>query len=252
MERLVRLTDAQWARIAPLLPGAGKSGGRPPKAHRPMVEAMLWVLRTGAPWRDLPSAYGSWKSVYTRFSRWSAQGVLARLFEALARERRRRLSARCASRPAASWAPARVAAWRVNPSSDAQSGLSSASGRGLSGGRPRSHCGPAGGACPDTADAARCSSGSSSSVTLGSAPRRRRCFVIRRTARSRMSPTSRVRRCPSAAQVEASATKRGVTIALGATAGPETQQRPAPRERPGRGVANLVVELAFDDLVRAA
>jgi transposase len=52
-----------------------------------MVEAMLWVLRTGAPWRDLPSAYGPWKSVYTRFSRWSAQGVLARLFEALARER---------------------------------------------------------------------------------------------------------------------------------------------------------------------
>ena len=52
-----------------------------------MVEAMLWVLRTGAPWRDLPSAYGPWKSVYTRFSRWSAQGVLAQLFEALARER---------------------------------------------------------------------------------------------------------------------------------------------------------------------
>ena len=48
---------------------------------------MIWVLRTGAPWRDLPSAYGSWKSVYTRFSRWSAQGVLAQLFEALARER---------------------------------------------------------------------------------------------------------------------------------------------------------------------
>ena len=52
-----------------------------------MVEAMIWVLRTGAPWRDLPSAYGSWKSVYTRFSRWSAQGVLVQLFEALARER---------------------------------------------------------------------------------------------------------------------------------------------------------------------
>jgi putative transposase len=52
-----------------------------------MLEAMLWVLRTGAPWRDLPSAYGSWKSVYTRFSRWSSQGVLARLFEALALER---------------------------------------------------------------------------------------------------------------------------------------------------------------------
>ena len=52
-----------------------------------MVEAMLWILRTGAPWRDLPSSYGPWGSVYTRLSRWSASGVLAQLFEALARER---------------------------------------------------------------------------------------------------------------------------------------------------------------------
>lgn len=52
-----------------------------------MVEAMLWILRTGAPWRDLPSAYGPWESVYARFSRWSASGVLAALFEALSRER---------------------------------------------------------------------------------------------------------------------------------------------------------------------
>lgn len=51
------------------------------------VEAMIWVLRTGAPWRDLPSAYGPWQSVYTRFSRWSKSGVLQRLFEGLADER---------------------------------------------------------------------------------------------------------------------------------------------------------------------
>lgn len=87
MERLVRLTDAQWARIAPLLPSASEKGGRPAKPHRPMVEAMIWILRTGAPWRDLPKAYGPWRSVYTRFSRWSESGVLAGLFEALARER---------------------------------------------------------------------------------------------------------------------------------------------------------------------
>jgi transposase len=87
MERLVRLTGEQWARLEPLLPPRSSRGGRPPKPHRGMIEAMLWVLRTGAPWRDLPSAYGPWESVYTRFSRWSAQGVLARLFEALARER---------------------------------------------------------------------------------------------------------------------------------------------------------------------
>src|SRR5271156_3133680 len=87
MERLLRVKDVQWARIQPLLPARSKKGGRPGKADRPMVEAMLWILRTGAPWRDLPSAYGPWQSVYTRFSRWSASGVLARLFEALARER---------------------------------------------------------------------------------------------------------------------------------------------------------------------
>ena len=87
MERLVRLTAEQWAKIEPLLPKPTKKGGRPPKPHRPKVEAMLWILRTGVPWRDLPSAYGPWESVYTRFSRWSQSGVLARLFAALSRER---------------------------------------------------------------------------------------------------------------------------------------------------------------------
>jgi transposase len=87
MERLVRLRDGQWSRVASLLPRETRTGGRNAKPHRPMVEAMLWILRTGAPWRDLPPAYGPWKSVYTRFSRWSQAGVLMRLFEALARER---------------------------------------------------------------------------------------------------------------------------------------------------------------------
>jgi transposase len=87
MDRLVRLTDAQWARLEPLLPRATKTGGRNAKPHRPMLEAMLWVMRTGAPWRDLPPAYGSWQSVYTRFSRWSQKGVLAVMFEVLSRER---------------------------------------------------------------------------------------------------------------------------------------------------------------------
>ena len=86
MERLVRLTSAQWQRIEPLLPGPSKKGGRPPKSHKLVIEALVWILRTGAPWRDMPSAYGSWKTIYTRFWRWSDSGVLARLFEALARE----------------------------------------------------------------------------------------------------------------------------------------------------------------------
>ena len=86
MDRLVRLTDAQWRRIEPVLPRTTKTGGRDAKPHRPIVEALVWVLRTGAPWRDLPKAYGPWQSVYSRWSRWSAKGVLAALFAALALE----------------------------------------------------------------------------------------------------------------------------------------------------------------------
>jgi len=52
-----------------------------------MLEAMLWILRTGAPWRDLPPEYGSWQTVYTRFSRWSQKDVLKRVFEKLAEDR---------------------------------------------------------------------------------------------------------------------------------------------------------------------
>jgi len=52
-----------------------------------MLEAMLWILRTGAPWRDLPPEYGSWQTVYTRFSRWSQKGILKRVFDKLAEQR---------------------------------------------------------------------------------------------------------------------------------------------------------------------
>jgi len=86
MERLVRLKPGEWSVLAPLLPTPSKKGGRPAKPHRPMVEAMLWILRTGAPWRDLPSAYGPWQSVYTRFSRWSQSGVIAAMVAALSRD----------------------------------------------------------------------------------------------------------------------------------------------------------------------
>lgn len=86
MERLVVLQDEQWSKLEKMLPSATKTGGRNAKPHRLMVEAMLWILRTGAPWRDLPSAYGPWQSVYTRFSRWRIGGVLAEVFDALTLE----------------------------------------------------------------------------------------------------------------------------------------------------------------------
>jgi transposase len=77
------LTDAQWARLAPLLPPqppkTGSRGGRPNKDHRLVVEGMLWILRTGAPWRDLPERYGPWQTCYDRFVRWRQDGTWDRL-----------------------------------------------------------------------------------------------------------------------------------------------------------------------------
>jgi transposase len=75
MQRRFELTDEQWAVIAPLLPPERSRKARPARNNRRMVNALLWVLRTGAPWRDLPGHYPPWKSVHTRFSRWSKQGI---------------------------------------------------------------------------------------------------------------------------------------------------------------------------------
>lgn len=76
------LRDDQWERIEPLLPG--KSTDRGVTAdNRLFVEAVLWLLRTGAPWRDLPPEFGRWHSVYMRFARWGKNGVWDRLLEAV-------------------------------------------------------------------------------------------------------------------------------------------------------------------------
>ena len=83
MVRLV-LTDGQWARMAPLLPGKAADSGVTAKDNRLFVEAVLWLARTGAPWRDLPAEFGHWNSQFRRFSRWAARGVWERLFAALA------------------------------------------------------------------------------------------------------------------------------------------------------------------------
>ena len=86
MRRRYDLTDEQWDRIAGLLPPERGRRARPAKDNRLMVNGMVWVLRTGAPWRDLPPQYGPWNSVYTRFSRWNHQGVWRRVLEELAKE----------------------------------------------------------------------------------------------------------------------------------------------------------------------
>ena len=75
------VSDEQWALIEPLLPRQ-KRGGKW-NDHRTTFNGMLWVLRTGAPWRDLPERYGKWASVYHRFNRWRQDGTIERVLKAL-------------------------------------------------------------------------------------------------------------------------------------------------------------------------
>src|ERR1700740_988145 len=77
------LSEAQWVRIAPMLPGKATDPGRTAADNRLFVDGVLWVLRSGARWHDLPARYGKWKSVHKRFTRWARAGVWDRLFKAL-------------------------------------------------------------------------------------------------------------------------------------------------------------------------
>ncbi len=85
MSERYKLTDQQWEQISPFLPPE-KTGrpGRPLKDNRSMLNAMIWIARSGAPWRDLPGCYAPWESVYSRFRKWTDDGLLDRIFHLLA------------------------------------------------------------------------------------------------------------------------------------------------------------------------
>lgn len=83
MAKRYELTTTQWERLAPLLPGKASDPGRTAADNRLFVNGVLWVLRSGAHWHDLPERYGKWKSLHKRFSRWAKGGVWERVFEAL-------------------------------------------------------------------------------------------------------------------------------------------------------------------------
>ena len=72
-----------WARVSEIL-DEERGAGRPSLDDRNFLEAVLWILRTGAPWRDLPTEFGSWNTVFNRFDRWSKSGKWNRIFLALA------------------------------------------------------------------------------------------------------------------------------------------------------------------------
>jgi transposase len=77
------LTNTQWERLQPLLPPQKPKTGRPAVDHRRILNGMLWILRTGAPWRDLPERYGPWRTVASRFYRGQRAGIWERLFAAV-------------------------------------------------------------------------------------------------------------------------------------------------------------------------
>ena len=69
------LSEAEWRVLKDLLPADGGRPGRPAEDTRSVVNGILWRLRTGAPWRDVPEKYGNWNSIYRRFRRWSKAGA---------------------------------------------------------------------------------------------------------------------------------------------------------------------------------
>jgi transposase len=77
------LTDVQWERLKPLLPPEKPRTGRPNHDHRRIINGILWIDRTGAPWNDLPSHYGPVGTVSSRFYRWRKAGIWQRVLEAL-------------------------------------------------------------------------------------------------------------------------------------------------------------------------
>ena len=84
MQRRHRLRDDQWEKIKDALPGKKGDPGRTCSDNRLFIEAVMWIAKTGAPWRDLPAEYGKWATVHKRFIRWAKKGVWQMIFNSLA------------------------------------------------------------------------------------------------------------------------------------------------------------------------
>ncbi|GAB3200662.1 hypothetical protein GCM10027293_22000 [Pontibacter aydingkolensis] len=85
----MELTNEQWEKIQDLIPDPVKRAdgrGRPAKDKRQVLEGVLWILRTGAPWKDLPARFPPYQTCHRRFQQWQEQGVMRRVVEALARD----------------------------------------------------------------------------------------------------------------------------------------------------------------------
>jgi len=83
MAKRYELSDEQWEKIRDLLRGKANDPGRTGSDNRIFVNGVLWILRSGARWHDLPERYGKWKPVHKRFTRWTKAEVWQRVFEVL-------------------------------------------------------------------------------------------------------------------------------------------------------------------------
>lgn len=81
--RRYEISDRDWQRLSPLLPGKAGDVGRTASNNRLFLNAVLWIARSGSPWRDLPERFGLWNSAYQRFRRWAQKGVWQRVFDQL-------------------------------------------------------------------------------------------------------------------------------------------------------------------------
>lgn len=86
MSRFALLTDAQWARIEPLMPSSDGQRGRPFRDHREVVEGIIYRFRVGVPWRDLPAEFGPWQTVWKRHRKFSGDGTWDKLLAKLLAE----------------------------------------------------------------------------------------------------------------------------------------------------------------------
>ena len=84
MERRHALRDDQWDKIKDALPGKEGDKGRTAADNRLFIDAVMWIAKTGAPWRDLPEHYGKWATAHKRFIRWSKNGIWQMIFNTLA------------------------------------------------------------------------------------------------------------------------------------------------------------------------
>ena len=86
MSRSAVLTDAQWARIEPLMPSSDGQRGRPSRDHRQVIEGIVYRLRTGVAWRDLPESFGPWQTIWMRHKRFSTDGTWDKIHARLVAE----------------------------------------------------------------------------------------------------------------------------------------------------------------------